>query len=74
VEIAANRAGINGGANEHAAKTITVTVTDLNDEYRINVTQFRTTIHRYKKNVLSENKILYFRVKVKKCYYLNLFS
>jgi hypothetical protein len=32
VEIAANRAGINGGANEHAAKTITVTVTDLNDE------------------------------------------
>ena len=38
----------------------------INDEYRINVTQFRTTIHRYKKNVLSENKILYFRVKVKK--------
>ena len=32
VEITANRAGTNGGANEHATKTITVTVTDLDDE------------------------------------------
>jgi hypothetical protein len=31
VEIAANRAGINGGV-ELATKTITVTVTDLDDE------------------------------------------
>ncbi|VVM17862.1 hypothetical protein BSPWISOXPB_9255 [uncultured Gammaproteobacteria bacterium] len=32
MEITANRAGTNGGANEHATKTITVTVTDLDDE------------------------------------------
>jgi hypothetical protein len=32
VEITANRAGTNGGANEHTTKTITVTVTDLDDE------------------------------------------
>jgi hypothetical protein len=37
VEIAANRAGINGGANEHAAKTITVTVTDAFSGVEISV-------------------------------------
>jgi hypothetical protein len=31
VEITAGRAGINGGANELTTKTITVTVTDLDD-------------------------------------------
>jgi hypothetical protein len=55
VEIAANRAGINGGANEHAAKTITVTVTDLNDEAPTDI-QINDTVFIDGKVVLTNDK------------------
>jgi hypothetical protein len=40
VEITANRAGINGGANELTTKTITVTVTDLNGNGKIRLYRY----------------------------------
>ncbi|VVH66364.1 hypothetical protein BSPLISOX_2334, partial [uncultured Gammaproteobacteria bacterium] len=55
VEITAGRAGINGGANELTTKTITVTVTDLDDEAPTDI-QINDTVFINGKVVLTNDK------------------